>query len=72
MHKAIVIGMVAAAAASAGCARDRHELGGPTVERNYQVGGFEQIEVAGHYDVEVRTGAAPSVTRRGRRRISSD
>ena len=32
----------------------------PTVSRNYQVGNFQQIEVAGPYDVEVRTGANPS------------
>lgn len=39
--------------------------GGPTVTRTYQVGDFHQIEVAGSYDVEVRTGAAPSVSARG-------
>lgn len=65
MRKAMVVGMLAAAAASAGCARDRHESGGPTVERNYPVGGFERIEVAGSYDVEVHTGAAPSVHAKG-------
>ena len=61
MRKTIVMGMVAAAATSAGCARDRNETGGPTVERNYQVGGFERIEVAGSYDVEVHTGPAPGI-----------
>ena len=67
MRKAIVIGMAAAAAAaaSAGCARERHQSVGPTVERNYQVGGFERIEVAGGYDVEVHTGTAPSVHAKG-------
>lgn len=65
MRKAIAIGMLAAAAASAGCARDRHESGGPMVERNYRVGGFDQIQVAGSYDVEVHTGAAPSVHAKG-------
>lgn len=65
MRKAIVIGMVAAAAASAGCARERHESGGKTVERNFPVGGFERIEVAGGYDVQVHTGAAPSVHAKG-------
>src|SRR6476469_10031823 len=65
MRKAIVIAMAAAAMASAGCARERHESGGPTVERSYQVGGFERIEVAGAYDVEVDTGAAPSVHAKG-------
>lgn len=61
MKKALAIGILAAAAAVSACARDRHESGGPTVERDFQVGAFEQIEVAGHYDVEVRTGSAPSV-----------
>jgi hypothetical protein len=65
MRKAIVIFMVAATAASAGCAREHHESGGPTVERNFQVGGFERIEVAGGYDVEVHTGAAPSARAKG-------
>lgn len=65
MRKAIVIGMVAAAAASAGCARERHVSGGPTVERNYPIGGFERIEVAGGYDVQVHTGAAPGVHAKG-------
>ena len=48
---------IAAAAATAGCGHARGEDGGPTVSRNYQVGDFQQIEVAGPYDVEVRTGA---------------
>lgn len=65
MRKAIVLGMVAAATASAGCARERHESAGPTVERNFPVGGFERIEVAGGYDVQVHTGAAPSVHAKG-------
>jgi hypothetical protein len=61
MKKALAIGILAVAALSAACARDHHESGGPTVERDFQVGGFELIEVAGHYDVDVRTGSAPSV-----------
>jgi hypothetical protein len=65
MRKAIVIGIVAAAAASAGCARAHGESGGPTVERSYPVGGFERIDVAGSYDVQVHTGAAPSVHAKG-------
>ena len=66
MHKALAIGIAAVAAlASPGCARDRHEAGGPTIERNFQVGGFERIEVAGNYDVVVHTGAAPSVHAKG-------
>ena len=66
MRKAIALGAMMAALAASGCARAQHqeartESGGPTVERDYQVGAFERIEVAGHYDVEVRTGSAPSV-----------
>src|SRR5215210_4980775 len=65
MRKAIVIGMAAAAAASAGCARDREESAGPATTRNYQVGAFERLEVAGPYDVAVATGSAISVRAAG-------
>lgn len=61
MRKAITLGAIlAAAAVSAACAQKNHESGGPTVERDFQVGAFERIEVAGHYDIDVRTGTAPS------------
>jgi hypothetical protein len=56
---------VIAASALAGCQVRAQENGGATVSRNYQVGNFQQIEVAGPYDVEVRTGANPSVAARG-------
>lgn len=65
--KALGIGLVVAASvALSGCgdARD-HEGGGPTVQRNYQVGPFQQIEVAGPYDVDVTTGGAPAVSASG-------
>ena len=67
MRKAIATAVLAAAVSSAGCAKERHESGGPgpTVSRNYQVGAFDKIEVAGPYDVEVRTGSNPSVQARG-------
>ena len=65
MHKAILAGMVAAAAASAGCAKDRDETAGPATTRNYQVGAFDRLEVAGPYDVTVTTGSAPSVRASG-------
>lgn len=50
---------------TAGCHGVSAEGSGPTVSRNYQVGNFQQIEVAGSYDVEVRTGANVSVSARG-------
>lgn len=66
MRGAIALVAVIAAIAASGCAQAqnkqaRTESGGPTVQRDYPVGAFEQIEVAGHYDVDVRTGSAPSV-----------
>ena len=65
MRKALIVGIAAAATASAGCGQSRAQDGGPLVQRSYQVGSFDRIEVAGPYDVEVRTGAAPSVSARG-------
>ena len=65
MNKAILAASIAAAAASAGCARERHESAGPATTRNYQVGAFERLEVAGPYEVSVTTGAAPSVRASG-------
>ncbi|MDQ3246647.1 MAG: DUF2807 domain-containing protein, partial [Pseudomonadota bacterium] len=64
MHRA-VIGIVAAAGLTAGCGQARSEGGGPATQRSYQVGGFDRIEVAGPYEVEVRIGSAPSVSARG-------
>lgn len=60
---------IAASTALAGCQVRAQEGGGATVSRNYQVGPFQQIEVAGPYDVEVRTGANPSVAARGSEKL---
>jgi hypothetical protein len=65
MKRAIALGITAAAVAASGCGEARSENGGPTVERNYQVGAFDKIELAGAYDATVRTGSAPSVHARG-------
>src|SRR6476620_12055242 len=56
---------IVAASALAGCQVHAQEGGGPTVSKSYSVGSFQQIEVAGPYDVEVRTGSNPSVSARG-------
>ena len=69
MRKAMLIGVAATAMASAGCGQSRGEDGGPTVQRNYPVGAFSQIEVAGPYDVEVRTGGKPSVSASGPQKL---
>lgn len=38
---------------------------GPTVARNYQVGAFDRIRVAGPYEVTVTSGGQPGVSARG-------
>ena len=60
---------VAAASALAGCHVDGGEGGGATVTKNYSVGNFSAIEVAGPYDVEVRTGSNVSVSATGSERL---
>ena len=65
MRRAIVLGMVATATALGGCSEARSKDAGPTVERNYQVGNFDRIELAGAYDATIRTGSAPSVHAKG-------
>jgi hypothetical protein len=65
MRKSIAAAVIAASAATSACGHTRDEDGGPAVARNYQVGGFDRIEVGGPYEVTVRTGSGPSVSARG-------
>lgn len=65
MRPFIAAAVIAAAAATAACGNAAQESAGPTVSRNYQVGNFDRIEVAGPYNVQVRTGSAPSASARG-------
>src|SRR5438067_10168896 len=60
---------VIAVTAVTGCHAQAGNDGGSTVSKNYNVGNFSAIEVAGPYDVEVRTGANPSVSARGSERL---
>jgi hypothetical protein len=64
MRLAPIIAVTAALAAAA-CGRSSAETGGAQIDRSYPVGAFQSIEVAGPYEVEVRTGGAPSVTASG-------
>lgn len=64
MRKSMAAVLIAALA-TAGCNRVHAQDSGPRVSRNYQVGNFQQIEVEGSYDVDVRTGANPGVSARG-------
>lgn len=68
MRKLLEATIVISAVALAGC-ESRHEDGGPTVSRNYTVGNFQQIDVAGPYDVEVRTGGNPGVSAQGPEKV---
>lgn len=69
MRSAIMTGVLVTALGAAGCARDRTESAGPMVQRNYEVGAFDRIELAGAYEATVRTGAAPSVHAKGGEKV---
>ena len=71
MRKSIATVVIAGSAATAACSYHRSEDAGPTVSRNYQVGNFQKLEVAGPYEVEVRTGAKPGVSARGGEKLLS-
>jgi hypothetical protein len=68
MRKSVAT-VIAATAAVSGCGRIHPEDGGAAVARNYQVGNFQQIEVAGPYDVDVKTGANAAVSARGSEKL---
>ena len=67
MRKPLTAAIIIAFAALTAC--HVHAGGGATVSRNYQVGNFHQIEVAGPFDVEVRTGSGPTVSAQGSERL---
>ena len=67
MRKTLAVAM--AAAAAGGCHASVNGDAGPDATRTYNVGNFRQIEVAGPYDVDVRTGGKPSVAASGSERL---
>jgi Putative auto-transporter adhesin, head GIN domain len=67
MRKSVAV--VIAAAALSGCQVHAKEEGGPTASRNYEVGNFQEIELAGPYDIDIRTGAKPSVSAKGSQKL---
>jgi hypothetical protein len=71
MRKAIIAAIIAGAAATAACghSRDENEDPGPAVSKTYPVGNFTEVEVAGPFDVDIRTGANPGVTARGNEKL---
>jgi hypothetical protein len=64
MRKSMAAAVIAGSALTASCGQSQAG-DGATVSRNYPVGNFQQIEVAGPYDVTVQTGANPGVSARG-------
>jgi len=56
------LGVVLATAAGCG---ESNAQSSQNVQRQYRVGQFDQVSVAGPYDVQVRTGGAPSVVATG-------
>lgn len=66
MRRAMAFGLMAAATvALTACNHANGEDAGPNVSRNFRVSGFNSVEVAGPYEVQVRTGSAPSVSANG-------
>lgn len=72
MKRAVALGIAAAAISVAACGEARSENGGPVVDRDYQVGSFDRIELAGAYDANVTTGGSPSVHARGNQKAIED
>jgi hypothetical protein len=69
MRTLVAAAVIAASAATSACGRSRDEDPGPPVSQNYQVGNFNEVEVAGPFDVTIRTGAAPSVQAKGNQKL---
>ena len=69
MRKLTSAALLAAAAATSACGTEREEDAGPAVSRSYPVGNFTEVEVAGPFNVDIRTGANPSVSARGNEKL---
>lgn len=67
MRKSLAAALIAGATATSSCGHATGSGGdaGPDVSRSYQVGNFNEIELAGAYDVDVKTGPNVSITARG-------
>lgn len=69
MRKTLATVLIGAAAATSACGTSRSEEPGPVVSRAFQVGNFTEIEVAGPFDVDVKTGGTPGVSARGNQNL---
>lgn len=61
----VLMATTIAIVALTGCSRGQAEDAGPMTQRDYQVGAFDKIELAGAYEATVRTGGQPSVHAKG-------
>ena len=59
--RTMILTAAAAALSLAACNKSKAEPAGPTVQRDYSVGAFDKIAVAGPFEVTVTTGGKPSV-----------
>lgn len=57
--------LAAASMSLAACGRSSAEAPGPDIQRDYKVGAFDKIEVAGPFEVTITTGGQPSVRASG-------
>ena len=69
MRKVVAAAVIAASAATSACGRSHDEDPGPQVSHNYQVSNFQEVEVAGPFDVTIHTGAAPTVQAKGNQKL---
>lgn len=69
MRRALAVAVVAASFTTSACGQHRNDDPGPMVSRNYQVGNFTQVEVAGPFDVNIHTGANPGVSAKGNQQL---
>jgi hypothetical protein len=69
MRTALAVALIVASAPTAACRQTGSESGGPTVSRSYEVSDFQDIEVSGPYDAEVRTGTKPAISARGSQKL---
>lgn len=65
MRKAGLTAAIGLAAAVSGCGVSHGEEAGPAGSRVFPVAGFQKIEVAGPYDLEVRSGPGVAVSAQG-------
>lgn len=69
MHRHLLAATTTLALATGACSEGRAESGGPSTSRNYSVGRFDAIEVAGPFNVKVTTGQPIMVQARGSQKL---